>query len=346
MPRTTIGMREVARRAEVSLSTVSLALNGTGYVSPDILKKVEVAAKECGYKIPQKKSRTTIAVILPAITSSFFSNVLSGIENTVAEKDHPILFGNSGFDFAKELQFIKTVRKQALCGLIIDTICPAERESDYFKMLKKTFVDRQVPVVFLERQIGGSDFFSVSVDHYRNAYMATEHLIKQKHTCIAHISGGSGNPITAERIRGYRAALESNNLTYDESLISEGDFSPNSGYLAMKKLMAKRSDFTAVFCANDQMAIGAVKAIKSYGKVIPDDIAVIGIDNIAISSIVTPALSTINVPTYQLGHMAAKVILDIHGGRSYEKIHQLASNLIIRQSTNPFANSEWELFGW
>lgn len=340
------GMRDVAKIAGVSLSTVSLALNGNKYVSSDVMERVEKAAKETGYKIPQSKNKKTIAVILPVITSAFFSNVLNGIENTVTEKGHTVLFGNSSFDFNKELQIIKTVKKQALCGLIIDTACPVGKENGYFQMLKKEFVDRRIPVAFLERHIESDDFFSINIDHYKNAYMATEHLIKQNHTCIAHISGYPDNLVTIQRINGYGEALENHNIPFDEDLVGEGDFSPNSGYLAMKKLMAKRSDFTAVFSANDQMAVGAVKAIKSHGKSTPGDIAVIGIDNIGISSLITPALSTVNVPTYQLGYMAAKVILDTRAGLECEKKHRLESNLLIRQSTNPYANSEWELFGW
>lgn len=340
------GMREVAKRSGVSLSTVSLALNGNKYVSPDIIEKVEKAANECGYKLPQTKTKNTIAVILPMITSSFFSNVLIGIENTVAEKNHTVLFGNSGFDYDKEVQFIKTVKKQALCGLIIDTVCPVDKESGYYKMLKKDFVDRRIPVVFLERHIKSDNFISISFDHYKNAYMATEHLIKQSHKCIAHIAGYANIQQAQQRVNGYKAALADYNIEYDAGLISEGNFSPESGWSAMKKLMVRRSDFTAVFAANDQMAIGAMKAIKSYGKSIPDDIAVIGIDNIGISSIVAPALSTINVPTYQLGYMAAKVILDIREELDCESSYHLESNLIVRQSTNPYANSEWELFGW
>jgi len=342
------GMRDVAQRAGVSLSTVSAVLNGSKNTSLEIARRVERAIAEMDYELPQKKKndKKVIAVLLPVITSSFFTNVLSGIESAVAQSEYTVLFGDSEFDFSKELQFINTIKKQSLCGFIIDTVCPVGKESEYFKLLKKNFINKSIPVVFLERSIEDSGFFFVNLDHYRNAFMAIEHLIRQNHTRIAHISGYPGNHVTVQRINGYKAALEENGIGFDETLISAGDFSPNSGYLAMKKLMSIRSDFTAVFSANDQMAIGAIKAIKSYGKSVPDDIAVIGIDNIAMSSIVTPALSTINVPTYQMGHVAAKTIMDMREGQNCQKTFQLESNLIVRQSTDPFANSEWELFGW
>ena len=342
------GMRDVAKRAGVSLSTVSAVLNGNKNTSPEIARRVERAIKETEYELPRKKKddKKVIAVLLPIIASSFFTNVLSGIENALAKSEYTVLFGDSEFDFSKELQFINTIKKQSLCGLILDTVCPVGRETDYFKLLKKNFTNKNIPVVFLERNIEDDGFYSVNVDHHKNAFMATEHLIQQNHARIAHISGYPENHVTVQRISGYKAALEANGIEFDETLISAGDFSPNSGYLAMKKLMSVRSDFTAVFSANDQMAIGAIKAIKSYGKCVPDDIAVIGIDNIAMSSIVTPALSTINVPTYQMGHVAVKIIMDIREGQYCAKTFQLESNLIVRPSTNPYANSEWELLGW
>jgi Transcriptional regulators len=340
------GMREIAKITGVALSTVSLALNGNGYVSQEISEKVKEAAKQIDYIMPEKKNKNTIAVILPVITSSFYSNVLCGIENTIAEKGYTVIFGNSGFDFEKEFNFIKTVKRQTLSGIIITSVCPAERECEYFKLLKKDFTDKGVSVVFLESHIESDDFFSINIDCYKSAFIATEYLIEQNHKCIAHISGHIETKTTLQRINGYRDALESHNIPYDEELIVNGDYSPNSGYMAIKKLMNKRSDFTALYAANDQMAIGAIKAIKSFGKSVPDDIVVIGNDNIAASSLISPALSTVNIPTYQMGHMAAKIILDAQQKILCEKSYTLECNLIIRQSTSLYANSEWELFGW
>lgn len=343
------GMRDVAKLAGVSLSTVSIVINGDDkFVSPEIRQRVEDAINVTGYILPPKKRTVAkaIAVVLPTITSVFFSNLLNGIEQTLSENKNVLLFGDTSYNFQKEVQYLETIKKQSLCGVIIDTVCPVGSEDSYYEFLLNTFVSQGIPVVFLERQIKNKDFYCVYVDHYRNAYMATDHLIKLGHRSIAHIAGYPDHLFTNQRFNAYRQALSDNGLTYDEGLIGSGDYTPNSGYIAMKGLMSRRSDFTALFSANDQMAVGAIKAIKSIGKKVPDDIAVVGIDNLSISSIISPPLTTVNVPTYEMGIQAAKIILDILDGVTPMREIKLNCNLIIRKSTNPYANSEWELFGW
>lgn len=344
------GMRDVAKLAGVSLSTVSVVLNEQSdkYVSPESRQRVLEAVKAIGYQVPAKKNgqKKTIAVILPVITSAFFTNLLSGIENTVTAKKCTLFFCSSRFDFQKELECMETIKRQALCGIIVDTVCPAEQEEQYLAMLKREFVDKGVTVVFVERKIEVEGFYSISVDYYRNAYAATQHLIDLGHRKIAHIPGSNLDKFSTHRMRGYRQALLDNGIQLDPSLICNGDFTPNSGYLAIKTLMQVRSDFTALFSANDQMAIGAIKAIRYAGKSVPEDIAVVGFDNISISSMITPALTTVHVPTYEIGHLAAKIVLDTHEGKSCKRYHQPSSNLIVRKSTDPYATNEWELFGW
>ena len=341
------GMRDVAKKAGVSLSTVSVVLsNSDKYVSEDIRKKVFEAAEAVNYQMPiaKKKSSRTIAVLLPTITSLFFSNLLSGIEDTVMEKGYVLLFGDSQFDFNREKNFVHTIQKQSLDGIIIDTVCPVSQEKEYFDELAELFVDRDIPTVILERKVEHKKFSSIYIDNKRISYIATSHLIQKGYTSIAHLAGRPDDPLVIQRMAGYRQALSEYQIPYDENLICYGDFSPNSGYIAMKELLIRTGDFTAVFAANDQMAIGAMKAINSIGKRIPEDIAVVGIDNLSISSIVTPSLTTINVPTYQMGKTAAKIIME-SSMKGNQKIDMIC-NLIVRKSTNPYANSEWELFGW
>lgn len=343
------GMREVAKLAEVSLSTVSIILNGKDkYVSPEIRRRVENAILETGYTMPPKQENApkAIAVVLPVITSVFFSNLLNGIEQIVTQNRHVLLFGNTCYRFEDEMQYLKMIKKQNLCGVIIDTVCPVGNEEEYYRFLDENFLRVNIPVVFLERRITNENFYSVYVDHYKNAYMATEHLIQQGHRKIAHIAGYPNHLFTNQRYDAYRKALSDNGLAFDEGLVVAGDYTPNSGYVAMKQLMSRRSDFTAIFSANDQMAIGAIKAARSMGKKIPDDIAVIGIDNLSISSIISPALTTVNVPTFEMGFQAAKIIIDILNGLKPEREMKLNCNIIVRKSTNPYTSSEWELFGW
>lgn len=341
------GMREVAREAGVSLSTVSAVLSGSEkYVSEEIRNKVLLAANKIGYRCPAKKKKAekVIAVVLPNITSTFFSSLLSGIEDTATDEGYTLVFGNSGYHFSKERRFISMIQKQSLQGVMIDTVCPITEENAYFEELRRTFGSKDIPVILLERKIQEPNFGSVYVDHMNNAYQATKHLVQKGYRSIAHVAGKANNPLTVLRLNGYRKVLEEGGIPYDKELVASGDFSPNSGYIAMKKILGIRSDCMAVFAANDQMAIGAMKAILSEGKRVPEDIAVVGIDNLSVSSMISPSLTTINVPTYQMGRTAVKLLMD----RSKEKRRsvKLPCNLIVRRSTDLYAGSEWDMFGW
>lgn len=343
------GMRDVAKLAGVSLSTVSIVLNNSDkFVSEESRMKVLESARELSYKLPPKKRFTqkTIAVVLPVVTSSFFSNVLNGIESIISQDENLLLFYNSNYNFEKERACIKTLRKQSLAGIILNSICPSDKESDYLNWLKKEFIDNGIPVVLLERRAHMDHFYCIYIDNFKSAYMATSHLIGQGHKKIAHIAGNDLMLHSYERLEGYKKALADADIAFDPDKMERGDFTPYSGYTAMKKLMDRGTELTALFSANDQMAIGAMKAIKGLGKKIPHDIAVIGFDNLSVSSLVEPALSTIHVPTYQMGRMAAKIVLEASEGEICNYMNQLETNLIVRKSSDVNAANEWELTGW
>lgn len=340
------GMRDVAKKSGVSLSTVSAVLSDSGkFVSDEIRKKVLKAVNDLGYVMPErrKKRDKIIAVILPNVASIFFSNLLSAIEDAAAEENYVLLVGNSNFDFAKEKRIIKMLKRQALCGVLIDTICPYVQEQDYFFYIKKSFISRDIPVVMLERSLEEYGFGCVYVDHEKNAYMATKALLDVGNKKIAHISGKLSNPLSVYRLQGYKRALKEYGISFSDDLVAEGDFTPSSGYIKAKELMFRNRGLNAIFAANDQMAIGAIKAILSEGRRIPDEFAVSGLDNISASSLIEPSLTTINVPMYQMGRVAVKMLIN---PENEEKSIELPCNLIVRKSTCKSASSDWELFGW
>ncbi|AEF82335.1 LacI family DNA-binding transcriptional regulator [Leadbettera azotonutricia] len=343
------GMRDVARHAKVALSTVSAVLsNSDKYVSDDVRKQVYAAAKDLGYIFTEKKrsSQKTIAVVLPIITSSFFSNVLTGIEDTISKDKNYLLFFNSNYSFEKEQMLLKTLHKQFLTGVIVDSICPSDLESNYYSWLEKEFISKNIPVLILERKLESEKFYTIYLDNFTSAQKATQHLIDLGHKKIAHILGNSHMQHSFERLEGYKHALIENGIPIDPELIQQGDFTAASGYLATRKLLDIRRDFTAIFSANDQMAIGAIKALRANGKNIPKDCAIVGFDNLSISTLIDPALSTINVPTFLMGRMAARIIMETSSGGSYPHSNKLDSNLIIRRSSDINAINEWDLIGW
>jgi len=343
------GMRDIAKLAGVSLSTVSVVLaDGKKKVSDSNRQKVLEAVRTLNYQNPPKRqdTRKTVAVVLPVLTSSFFTNVFSGIEVTLSEGKNLILYYNSNYNFDKEIACLKTLKKQMLAGIIINSICPINKELEYLDWLKREFIDHNIPVVLLEREVTSENFYCVFVDNQNSAYIATEHLINQGHTKIAHISGNELTIQYKDRLTGYKNALRDHGISFDPELVRKGDFTPLSGYLAMKQLLNIRSDFSAVFSANDQMAIGSIKAIKEYGKSVPKDVAVVGFDNLSVTTLIEPSLSTVNVPAYQMGKVAAGIILDVSEGKTCLRTNKLPTNLIVRRSSDGVGTNEWVLTGW
>lgn len=341
-------IRDVAKLAGVSTSTVSVVLNGGDkYVSEGHKLKVLEAAKELDYHIPEKSNfkYNTIAVILPTITSSFFSNVLNGIETPLAPSNN-MLFYSSNYEIEKERRCIEAIKNQKLSGVILDSVCPFSGEKEYIEWLKQELIEHNIPIVVLERNWCKYKVHSVYIDNYKAAYAATEHLLNKGHTKIAHIMGNEKMACTKERFLGYKRALYHHGIIFDPEKISYGDFTPYSGYVAMKKILDLGVEITALFSANDQMAIGAIQAIKASGRSVPRDIAVVGFDNISVGSMIDPALTTVNVPTYQMGNLAAKILLEIDKKYIDKMDNELKTNIIVRRSSEEFASTEWELFGW
>lgn len=342
-------IRDVAKKAGVSTSTVSIVLNNSEkYVSDINRQKVLQAAEELNYSLPPKKrfSKNTIAVILPIVTSSFFSNVLNGIEGAISPDDNLLLFYNSNYNFEKERGCLRTLKKQSLAGIILDSVCPYELESDYLKSLNKSFTEKGIPVVMLERSRPSANHHSVYVDNFQSAYRATQYLIEKGHKKIAHIMGNEKLMHSQERFEGYKKALSDYGIVYNPEIVYKGDFTPYSGYVALKELLNLGGNFTALFSSNDQMAIGAIKALKNSGWQIPKDVAIVGFDDLSVSSMIEPALTTIHVPTYQMGRVAAKIILDSQKNNYSVQNVELETTLVIRRSSDGSATNEWELFGW
>lgn len=345
------GMREIAKRAGTSLSTVSVVLNNRTdkYVSDAVKKRVLAAAADLHYTFPAQ-NRTermkSIVVVLPAITSPFFSNVLSGVEGYVYREKKMMLYYNTNYDFERERDCLNLLKHQGVEGIILDSVCQEDQEFSYYKWLKKKFLDRGIPVVMLEKEVRSEDFYSVYVNNYEAEKKAVAHLISQGHREIAYIAGNPKVLWTSQRLEGYKDALKEAGISYKDYLVRYGDFSPVSGYLAMKELLNFGENFTALASANDQMAIGAVKAARQAGKFVPEDIAFIGFDNLSISTLIDPALSTVHVPTYQMGRMAAEIIGHIAEGEECQSRNLLETELIIRKSSDISAPNEWEMTGW
>lgn len=344
------GMRDVAKEAGVSLSTVSVILNknNTKFVSQETINKVMAAVEKLGYKLPPPKIKEppTIAVVLPIISNPISSIILSGIENEAESAGYHILFCDSKSSFEKEKWFIQHLKKRDISGLVLHSACPEHQEKEFFETLKHDFLElRKIPMIFLQRAIQDNSFFSIGFNDKESAYAATKYLHSIGRKRIAHIKGPSNFISSERRFQGYFEALKGCNIEPDHIIIEEGKASAISGYVAMKKILLKCGDVDGVFACTDQLAIGAMKAIKEAGKKVPEDIAVVGFGNISHATLIDPALTTINIPVYEMGRRAAEIIIHHKKKHSLPHVQTLEGNLIVRKSTDASASNEWELLG-
>ena len=349
-------IKDVARAAGVSISTVSNVMTGRRPVSSELADRVRNAIESLSYRTNPiasglKSSRTnTIGVIITTFQSLFFGQVLKGIQDAVNKKGFMVNVFDSNNNLANEKRYIKQLESFMADGVILLSLADYNNpeDIDYLKTIGELSTNRKrIPVVGLERTLGPAGTDAVICDNRSAAAAVTRHLISKGHRRIAHIAGIMSMEMSRLRLQGYRDALTEAGVRPQNDWIVTGDFTPYSGYLRMHELL-KKTNCTAVFAANDQMAIGAIKAIREKDLRIPEDIAVAGFDDIFPDTLITPSLTTIHVPAYQMGKIAANMLLNridgIAGGPG-EKL-TLKTQLIVRGSTDAETRSAWDLSNW
>ncbi|MCP3739451.1 LacI family DNA-binding transcriptional regulator [Rossellomorea sp. BNER] len=326
-----IKLKEVAERANVSTATVSRVLSNTGKVTEKTKKKVLAAMEELNYQPNflarqlRKLETKTILVVVPDIANTFFSKVIRGIESVAIQNGYQVLLGDSQNNGQSESQYLNHLRYKQIDGVILLT---ARTDSRLIEDLSDDY-----PVVLACEYLEGSRIPTVSIDNISSARKMTDHLIKQGHQRVAHISGPMNIILGRDRLKGYEQAMTQNSYEIDQVLVQEGDFSYESGYKLMEKFLALQNPPTAVFAANDEMAIGAIKAIKKHRLSVPEDIAVVGFDDIDMASIMEPELTTVAQPTFDIGSTAMDLLLCLMKKEPLtKKQFVLEDQLMIRQS--------------
>jgi len=347
-------IKDVAKLAGVSISTVSNTISGTKFVSTPLKKRVREAIKELDYEVNpvasslKSKSTKSIGVVIPDVSKIFFPQLIKGIQDYTSQKGYNFVLCSTNDDFEKEKSFVRMLESNWIDGIILDSVSNFN-DSRYVGFLAKLGGrGKSIPVVSLERKVVGGDIRSVSIDNYAGGRMAVRHLIECGCRKVAHITGPSYCSMANERFRGYKDELKDNGLTCSNKRVVNGDFFPIRGYDAMNELLAGGIEIDGVFAANDQMAVGALKAMKEHGYRVPEDIKLAGFDNTFVSSLVEPALTTVDVPIYKMGTAAAKLLITQINGREGGGVEDvlLPINLIVRQSTGPKSRKGWNLVGW
>lgn len=349
------GIKEVARKAGVSISTVSNVMNETKPVSSELKARVNDAIYELQYEVNPvgrglKSNKTNqVGVIVPSFNQVYFPAILQGIHEAGIKYGYTISVFETNGDVEQEKQHVKFLRHSWADGIILASYANNENISDrnYIRSLSNIGNRKKnIPVVSLE-SILDTSIDAVIVDNKKAASTAVTHLISQGHKKIAHIAAPLKFQIGTLRLKGYTETILGAGLNIDESLICEGDYSPISGYHCMKELLEKQKDFSAVFAANDQMAIGAIRALLEEGYRIPEDVAVIGLDNNFPSTLITPSLSSVDLPKYEMGYQAMTLLTErMKEPDSPRCVITLETELVVRKSTSSDGDSTWNLNNW
>lgn len=329
-----VTLQMVAERAGVSPSTVSRILNGTAVVSDEKRAAVDEAIAALGF-VPNPVARglaggrtLSVGVVTQAIDSPFYGAALRGIEDMLGPAGYSPLFMSGHWNADEEARCIDVLRARRVDGLVVLT----GRLSD----AALRGVAKALPVVVTGRDLKAPHLHSLNFDNLEGARLATHHLLALGHRRIAFITGDPRHADADERQRGYRAALEAAGLRFDPALVVPGHFSEESGLLAVERLLDSRVRFSAIFAANDQMAFGAALALHRRSFRVPDDVSLVGFDDVASALYAIPPLTTVHQPVRELGRLAAQAILDLLAGRR----PQLAvprPRLIVRESTRAVA---------
>ncbi|MDX2006187.1 MAG: LacI family DNA-binding transcriptional regulator [Meiothermus sp.] len=323
---------DIAREAGVSPATVSRVLNGTAGVRADKAERVRAVIARHNYR-PNPFARGLLGqqtgvfgVLVPQLEDEFYGKIVTGVERELRREGMHLLCSLGHDDPGEEAQALELFRERQVDGLIL-----LADQIDDAAILRQ--MEQRVPLVLINRLIPELEPHCLRLDNVRGGYDATRHLLDLGHRRIAHIAGPLERPGARERLDGYRTALREAGLEPLEWLVVESEFSEDGGYLACKRLLG-RGEFTALFAGNDQLALGAIAALREAGLEVPATVSVIGFDDRTLARFCFPALTTLHYPMLEMGARAARHLLALLRGEGPPALSRLRPELVVRSSTS------------
>lgn len=327
-----ITIKEVAKKAAVSTATVSRVFNNTGPVDEETRKRVFTVAQKLRYtpnaagRSLSTKRTDAIGLLLPDIYGEFFSEVIRGADQTAQQNRYHLLVSSS-HNHREEIEAALRVMSGRVDGLVL-----MSPQIDAHTLTSNLPIN--LPVVLLNCYVDSMAFDSLNIDNFGGAREMTRHLIEHGHRRIATIKGNAGNLDADERLRGYRQALLENQMAAAEDLEIAGNFSEESGYEAVKKILSLTPRPTAIFASNDAMAIGALSALRELGVAIPAEMALVGFDDIPIARFLSPPLTSVRVSIHELGTLAIqKLVHAIDKKNKHAKQHAVIPTSLARRES-------------
>lgn len=342
-PKKDITIYDIANKLSLSSATVSRGLKDNPAINKNTRKRIQQAAKELGYRHNtfasslRKQKTNTIGVIVHELNSNFITSVLAGIEKITTEAGYDLIIAHSSESFEKEVANTSNLFHKRVDGLIASLAFNTKGLDHY-----RHFDERGIPVIFFDRVEEKSDSTKVIIDNYKCGYQATQHLIEQGCKRIVLVSANLKRNVYAQRHKGYSDALFDNNIPYQKNLVLIKDLSEQCGIDAALEILKMKPLPDGAFITNDFSAAVCMRTLKDYGLNVPDDIAVVGFNNDAISKIVEPQMTTIDYPGMEMGEIVARNLINHLRGISNIKQTQtivVRSDLIIRKSSLKKNNS-------
>ncbi len=327
-----VTLQDIAKKAGLSKTTISRALNDKPDVSPETKDRILRIAKDLGYtpnllaKSLRSRKSKTMGIIIADISNPFFASVAKVVEDAARKKGYSIILCNTDEEYEEEQEAIQTLLEKRVDGILI---APVQTKDQNIVELKR----RKIPFVLLGRHFDILEADYVITDDIQGAFSATKYLIKKGHKKILFVNGPLHISSAKERLAGYKRAFLENGIRYEDKLVRSGAVRMEDGYRIMKEILDNKDNITAVFAYSDLVAFGAMKALREANLKIPEQIAVVGYDDIEFASSLEIPLTTVCIPKRQLGKEAVRVLDDKIKERSKgtQRI-TLKTELIIRKS--------------
>jgi LacI family transcriptional regulator len=328
-----ITLKDIARHSGVDISTASRALRNAYGVHEKTREKVLAAAKELRYH-PNLMARglatgraQTIGVLISDIRNPYFGEVTRGAEDAAYAAGFDIVLCNSDLDPVKQMKYLRSLQEKRVSGILMNSVARLSRSQ------REELATYDIPITVLNETPGTNHFSTVLADNFQGGFLAGEHLVGLGHRVIAHLTSARHHDNMAQRYAGFLKAVRSSPKKV-KLIVSHGLHTYNSGYDMAKKLLSQHPRVTAIFAANDALAFGVLRAIFENGMSVPDDISVVGFDNVEFAAISHPPLTTVHQPRYEMGRAGVEILLRHSAGEVRVPEHRrFGVSLVERKST-------------
>lgn len=334
--RTAVGLKDVAKEAGVSVSTASLALNGSPKIHAETAARIKEVANKLGY-IPNARARALvrkrtniIGLVIPDILNSFYAEVSQAIENALRGYGYQLLLCNTSLGNPQELEYIQLAKQGVMDGIIFactGSDDPLANKAELVKLAK-----HYLPVLLVNRQAPNSDLPTIDCDRFQGAYQATEYLCALGHQDIAFVGGFMSVGASYQRFDGYYQAMQDLNLPVHKKWALDGRFRAEIAYDQVQKLIRENELPTAFLCSNDQMALGVIRCLAENSIAVPGEVSVCGFDDTRLSAFFNPALTTVKIPITEMGEAAAQAMVDLLDKKRIPKMQLFPTQLVVRNS--------------